>query len=100
MLAISHKAARIELKDIPISVQMRKLINNTQEIKDLLIGGEDYELIFTIKQKDKDKLEKHFAAENILITEVGKIIEGTGITLVDEGEITELPVNFGFDHFS
>lgn len=100
MLTISHKAAKIELKNIPISAQMRKLIIKTHEIKDLLTGGEDYELIFTIKQKDKDKLEKHFAAENILITEVGRIIEGTGITLVDKGEITELPANFGFDHFS
>jgi thiamine-monophosphate kinase len=100
MLAMSNKAAKIELRDIPISAEMRELINETQDIKDLLIGGEDYELIFTINQKDKDKLEKHFATENILITEVGRIIEGNGITLVDEGAITKLPVNFGFDHFS
>jgi len=100
ILTMSNKAAQIELSRIPLSDAIQTRINQENDIKELLVGGEDYELIFTIDNKDKILLEDHFSKKNIIISEVGKIIEGTGISLMQNGKPTKLPSNSGFDHFS
>jgi thiamine-monophosphate kinase len=100
MLSMSNKAAVIEVEKIPVSDVMQ---NNTEDISgvdNLLIGGEDYELIFTIKPEHKIRLEKYFAAENILVTEIGKVEVGSGISLIHNGQGSTLPAISGFDHFS
>ncbi len=99
MLSLSGKAAEIELTDIPISDALRSKVKYHEYINKILAGGEDYELIFTIKPQDKVKLEKYAQVENILVTKVGTITEGTGVKLFQQGKLAELPNNTGFDHF-
>lgn len=99
IISASNKGAEISLEKIPVSDEMKKHINNENDLKDLLIGGEDYELIFTISHKEKNNLEMYFESENILLTEVGKIVRGSNISLFNNGIRTELPTNTGFDHF-
>lgn len=100
ILTMSNKAAQIDLEKIPVSNAMKDKINHSNDIKNLLVGGEDYELIFTIDPKDKAKLEKYFKNENIIVTEVGKIVEGKGVSLFSNNKLIELPQTAGFDHFS
>ncbi len=100
ILTMSNKAAEIDLEKIPVSNEMKGIINQNYDIKNLLIGGEDYELLFTIDPKDKSRLEKHFKKEGIIVTEVGKIVEGIGVTLLNKNKPTDLPEITGFDHFS
>ena len=100
MLTMSSKAAEINLDKIPISNAMQSRIRSEDDIKELLLGGEDYELIFTVHAKHKELLEDHFNRNNLLISEVGKIIEGSGVSLMHNGKNTKLPTNNGFDHFS
>lgn len=100
ILTMSNKAAQINLEKIPVSNTMKNNINHSNNIKNLLVGGEDYELIFTIDPKDKARLENYFDKENILVTEVGNIVAGKGITLLNKFKPTDLPVIIGFDHFS
>ena len=100
ILAMSNKAAQIDLEKIPVSNAMKDKINHSNDIKNLLVGGEDYELLFTINPKDRARLEKHFKKENIIVTEVGKIVEGIGVSLLNNNKMTELPHITGFDHFS
>ncbi|QMU60776.1 MAG: thiamine-phosphate kinase [Gammaproteobacteria bacterium] len=100
ILSMSNKGAIIDLEKIPISRAMLRMVNHVDDVKELLIGGEDYELIFTIKQKDQIKLERYFNSEKILVSKVGKIISGSGISLFDNNQPTQLPKSFGFDHFS
>ncbi len=100
VLSMSKKAAVIEVDKIPVSDEMRKYITDSSDIDNLLIGGEDYELIFTFKPEDKIRLEQFFAAENILVTEIGRIEEGAGISLLNKGLEYKLPSTSGFDHFS
>lgn len=100
ILSMSSKAAIIDIEKLPVSNAMENQINNNYHLDNLLTGGEDYELIFTIRPKDKMRLEQHFAVENILITEVGRIKEGAGITLLNQGQAYELDSKKGFDHFS
>jgi len=99
MLSLSNKAANIELENIPISDAMRPSIHHSEDIMKLLTGGEDYELIFTIDPNDQVKLKEYVYTENILVTKVGEIVEGCGISLSHHGVSTKLPNTTGFDHF-
>ncbi len=59
-LLTKNKGANIDLKSIPLSRSLIKYKNNN--INNLyhyaLFGGEEFELVFTINKKDKDRLEK------------------------------------------
>lgn len=100
ILTMSKMAAEIELNKIPISEAMQEEIQQPDDIKDLLLGGEDYELIFTIDPEDKEILENYFHSNNIMISEVGRVTEGSGIALFYQGVPTDMPTELGFDHFS
>ncbi|MEJ2115139.1 MAG: thiamine-phosphate kinase, partial [Gammaproteobacteria bacterium] len=91
MLTQSHKAAEIELTHIPVSKAMQARIKDLKDIKNLLIGGEDYELIFTISPQDEAKLEQYINTKNTVISKVGKITKGSGISLVNQGVPTDIP---------
>ncbi len=95
----SAKGAEIILEKIPISPAMNNLVNHDNDVKELLTGGEDYELIFTIDKKDKHKLESYIESENIVLTEIGEIVNGSGISIVNNGIEIQLPKNIGYDHF-
>ena len=100
MLSVSNKGAHINLDMIPISRAMQGVIKHIGDVKDLLVGGEDYELIFTIKPDDQIRLENYFSSKKIMVSEIGKIVTGSGISLFSNNQLSELPENFGFDHFS
>ena len=100
MLKMSSKGAEIDINKIPISVPMRKYMGKIFDLEDILTGGEDYQLIFTIKSEDQDKLESAFLEQNIMITEVGKIVKGSSILLMKDNNPISLPNRLGFDHFS
>lgn len=59
-LLTQNKGANIELKNIPLSKNLIEYKNNdTNKLYDYaLFGGEEFELVFTINKKDKDKLEQ------------------------------------------
>lgn len=71
-----------------------------------LYGGEDYELLFTVKQSNKEKLENIFKREGIKITFIGEIVpEEAGISIIDEKgrkkKINQAMSSMlcGYDHF-
>ena len=100
LLSMSGKGAEVDIEKIPISKQLCKYLNDPLTISDVLKFGEDYQLIFTIEPEDRNELEKTFARQNIKITEVGKIIAGSNICLLNKGKSIDLPEEFGFDHFA
>ena len=65
-----------------------------------LYGGEDYELLFTVKRKDKERLEKICKQEAIDATCIGEIVpENKGISIVAEDGIEKVLNIEGYDHF-
>ena len=74
--------AELKLSNIPFSKYTQKLIN-LKKIKysDLLSGGDDYQLILTIDDKNEHKLKKLANKSKIKLTKVGKIIKNKGIFL-------------------
>ena len=100
MLNMSQKGAILHTDSLPLSEAMQKYMQNVVNMQDILSGGEDYQLLFTICDKNKDDLESEFNQAKLPITNIGKIVEGENIQLMQAGKKIELPKQFGFDHFS
>ncbi len=92
----SNVGAYIECDKIPISentLKTAKLLNK-DPYDFALYGGEDFELLFTIKRTNVDKLRSCFTD----FTEIGEIHSKTkGIYLIRGNK--KLKIKQGFDHF-
>lgn len=90
ILSLSGIGAEIYSPAVPISLETRKIANEMEEDVDkyAFYGGEDYEMLFTMNEKDAGKLRNTFDD----FTVVGKLISGQEKLLLNtgEGEIVEL----------
>ncbi len=90
----SGVGAEVDVKLIP-----RATIGKSSRRVDInfaLHGGEDYELIFTAPHKKKVPAK----IDGVLITEIGRIVKGKKVVLIDtRGERKELNPE-GWEHFS
>ena len=74
--------------------------NNLNPLKYLLYGGEDYELLFTLKAEDVYNLRESIDKPGSPVTQIGEIRKGRGITLIDDrGQSETLSEPLGFNHF-
>jgi thiamine-monophosphate kinase len=89
----SGVGARLVIDDVPVA--------GGASIDDALGGGEDYELLATLSDAEaveaaRTELKEAFG---VALTEVGRIVDGAGLTAV-EGDGTERPLEpTGWDHF-
>jgi len=93
---MSGVGAEVYAKDVPISAETKKAAEQVGKIPldFALRGGEDYELVFTVKEEDLPKI-----MVDCPITVVGKILSGKdGVVLVDE-DGGKSPLGGGYDHF-
>lgn len=87
--------ARLEAARIPRSGEASKWLEARGDWRPLLAGGDDYELCFTVPPERLDAL----AASGIFCTRIGEMVQGSGVTVLDErGE--PLPPMPGYDHFA
>lgn len=70
----SQLNAQVFLSQIPISLSAKKYLKNYQNLSliDLVSGGDDYELIFTINPKNQIKIKKLAKKLGIKLTCIGK----------------------------
>ncbi len=89
---------KIFLDKIPVSGDAKKISKTKEEaIFHALNDGEDYELIFTVPEKFKDKIPSRYKTTKIsLIGEITRVKRYTGI--YKNKKIKIMPS--GFDHFS
>ncbi len=74
--------------------------NGLKSLIYLLYGGEDYELLFTLKAEDVYNLEESIDEFGSPVTQIGEITKGRGITLIgDRGRRQALSEPLGFNHF-
>ncbi|MFP6779892.1 MAG: thiamine-phosphate kinase [Alphaproteobacteria bacterium] len=91
----SKVGADINIIDIPISLDAKKYIDsNIFNYTDLITGGDDYELLYTIDPKDEKLID-----ENSSI--IGKIVSGNKINLYskDKNLIDVNKIILGYKHF-
>ncbi len=89
--------ARVELSRIPISPEIKTACEelSIDPLPLILGGGEDYELLFTVKTKRAGAIER--AGKSYIIGEVVHASEGIRVIGVDGKEV-KMPTA-GYDHF-
>lgn len=94
----SSVAAVIEAEKLPLSSPVRTLLEQDGAlIKRIAGGGDDYELLFTAPA-DKAMAVNMLASElSLPITAIGRISEGSGVTLTKDSKA--LSLGGGYNHF-
>lgn len=64
----------------------------------VLFGGEDYELLFTVKLVGWEKVRRAFKRTGTNATVIGRVERGGGVYVVEKGKRSKLPER-GFEHF-
>ena len=86
LLSESGKGAWIDVSKMPISETLNDSLGREKSIQRALVGGDDYELCFTIpkiKQKEFDLLTQ--SSKEIEYTYIGEITSEHGLKLLDQG---------------
>lgn len=63
-----------------------------------LFGGEDFELLFTVKKEAWDSVKKAIEDQRIQVTVIGEVSKGSGVYVKKNGKEEELP-DRGYEHF-
>lgn len=95
----SKVGAEIRENALPLSSAFKTLAGRKRAVQ-ALAGGEDYELLFSVRARDRARLEKIKGRLGVPITRIGKCLPaGSGIKLL---ESSGRPASFslrGYDHF-
>jgi thiamine-monophosphate kinase len=96
----SSVAATISAAAVPFSTAVRAAIAAGQlTVSQAVGGGDDYELLFCAPPEARDALGRLSATLDVQITEIGKIIAGAGVELIDgDGETVAID-RPGHTHF-
>ena len=92
----SRVGVEIVAEKIPLSKHVLSLRNlRRPALEYALSGGEDYELLFTVPREKAGRLR----SIRFEVTEIGRVVQGTGMRLVgDDGRRTPFRAS-GYDHF-
>ena len=74
-------------------------VGNFAILEEALSGGEDYALLFTVKEKNLKKVEKLAKKLNRSLFKIGKIIEEKNLYLIKNSKKLEIQSR-GFNHFA
>lgn len=100
ILEASQVGATVELAHIPLSKPLIQALPQKQALALALSAGDDYELCFTVPEKNLSKLEKNSPQLDCCYTRVGYIEAKPGLRAVDpDGKICDLNIQ-GFKHFN
>lgn len=89
----------VEKKKLPLARSVRKVAKalNKNSFEIALYGGEDYELVFSVKPSLMEKVQEALAKIGTKVTVVGKAQKGRGVFLKENGNLW--PIGLGYDHF-
>ena len=100
ILKASDVSAELFVDKLPISPSVKSMLPEEKAIELALIGGEDYELLFTLPEEQKAFLEQNATAMGVEYTCIGQIkgAANSNITLFKDGEPYPMPSRQGFQH--
>ena len=91
----SRVGAELELGRVPTSPELRRA--SGRPLEPALNGGEDFELLFTVRPRNIPRLRS--LGKRFMITEIGRITAGKKIMAVDPaGRKRPLKIR-GYEHF-
>jgi thiamine-monophosphate kinase len=96
----SGVGAEVALARLPLSPAAQAIVDADAELRvRLATAGDDYELLFAAPPETSEAIAALAAELDVPITEIGAIVEGEGVRLID-GAGREIPVaSAGWRHF-
>lgn len=99
ILNASRVGATIELDRIPVSEQLQAAGESVDRVTNVLGGGDDYELCFTVPENQVAKLDDISLLLSINVNKIGVVKEDIGLRILKEGHEIKLH-QLGFEHFT
>lgn len=92
--------AEIQADSVPLSTEAAGLLSEQNELRDcVFMGGDDYELLFTVRPEDGGRVAALSRRLGLPLTRIGRTIDGDKPVLVsDSGDSIELS-DTGWRHF-
>ena len=100
VLSASNVGAEIDLADIPTIPEIHQCCPTLELLLKALIYGEDYELLFTMKDAYADEMKHAFDTIGTAVTRIGTIDDARGLRCHWQSKPIELPQRLGYDHFA
>jgi thiamine-monophosphate kinase len=99
LAAASGVAAHVEVQRLPLSAALRAAADPVQARAWALAAGEDYEILAAVAPSRFAALEAQAARLNLMLTAIGELKAGSGVTWSLNGlEMMQPPR--GYDHFA
>lgn len=93
--------AIVDTATLPLSSAVRQAIAaDHSRLVRVLTGGDDYELLFTVPPGMADALYRLAGESAMPLTPIGRMVEGSGVTLLDESGRPIAVGQGGWRHFS
>ncbi len=100
VLLASGVAAEMAVDRLPISDYLRAVVGDERALALAIVGGDDYELCFTVPAANARELSVVASGCDLAITRIGTVTEGSGLRWRDgNGRAVNLPTG-GWDHFA
>ncbi len=99
ILERSQVAATVDYERIPRSPVFAALKDPRLEQECILSGGDDYELLFTAPERERESLEKLSDELRLPLTRIGGIASGAPRLVVRDAAGNPLSHRGGYDHF-
>ncbi|MBC6414126.1 MAG: thiamine-phosphate kinase [Chromatiales bacterium] len=99
LLSASAVGANIAIESIPTIAEINLLCPTLEALIKALIYGEDYELLFTLKDEYLAELTHAFGNIGTALTRIGTIEKKQGLRCYYRSKPVELPEQLGYDHF-
>ncbi|MCK0070404.1 thiamine-phosphate kinase [Kordiimonas laminariae] len=91
----------LQLDLLPYSTAVNELTIEQDELLQLVYsGGDDYQIVFTASECDADELARLTQENGVKITRIGKVVEGSGVEIIDTNGKKVQVSHQGFNHFS
>lgn len=99
LCAASGVAAELRADDVPLSAPARAVLDaGHATLKDILGGGDDYELLFTAPKTARAAVSERAGAAGVEVTRIGETSPGRGLTIRDgAGRVVPLD-RLGYRH--
>ncbi len=85
-------------EQLPLSPAYRSLCGQ-DGTRHALSGGEDYELLFCARRRNRARIERLSRQTRLPISRIGACVAGRGVVVVDSGGKDITPAAQGHDHF-
>ncbi|MGY4691194.1 thiamine-phosphate kinase [Salibacterium sp. K-3] len=96
------EASKVELelrkRDIPVAGELKEF-PDTQYWEWIFYGGEDFELIGTVRPEDWPLLKQRMEEEGAPLYDIGRVKEGDPLVTLQDGSDTTVLPKKGYNHF-